>query len=76
MFITKVFKSGNSLAIRIPKAFYLKSERVTIRKKGSSLVIKEIPDDLSAAFNLLSNMPNDFYPEGRVDNSPQERAPL
>lgn len=73
MFITKLFKSGNSLAIRIPKSFHLKSERVTIKKKGNSLIIKEIPDNLSAAFNLLANMPDDFYPEGRIDSSPQER---
>lgn len=76
MFITKLFKSGNSMAIRIPKTFHFKSERVTIKKKGKSLVINEVPDNLSEAFSLLSNMPDDFYCDDRVDLAPQERESL
>lgn len=34
-----VFMSGRSQAVRIPKAFWLDAERVTIRKRGESLVL-------------------------------------
>ena len=40
--ITKVFKSGNSQAIRIPKEFRLNTDKVKIISKGNALIIKPI----------------------------------
>lgn len=37
-----VFMSGRSQAVRIPKAFWIDSERVTIRKRGESLVLTPV----------------------------------
>ena len=42
--ITKVFKSGNSQAIRIPKEFRLKTDRVKIIAVNDYLVIKPIKE--------------------------------
>jgi len=36
----KVFKSGNSQAVRIPKEFYLKGSEVEIQKKGDVLILR------------------------------------
>jgi antitoxin VapB len=73
MKIAKVFKSGNSLAIRLPKEFRLTSTRVEIFKRKKDLVIREIPKNLSDAFVLLTQLPGDFFNEGRKDLPPQER---
>jgi antitoxin VapB len=39
---TKVFKSGNSLAVRLPKEFELPCGEVSIRRDGRMIVIEEL----------------------------------
>jgi len=41
---TRIFKSGNSLAVRIPKelGFYSASQEVEIERKGNALLIRSI----------------------------------
>lgn len=39
---TKVFRSGNSLAVRLPKELELPCGPVSIRREGEKLVIEEI----------------------------------
>lgn len=39
---TKVFRSGNSLAVRLPKELELPCGPVSIRRDGEKLVIEEI----------------------------------
>lgn len=73
MKIAKVFKSGNSQAVRLPKEFQLSCEEVEIFREGSMLVIRERPKNLAKAFELLSPMPDDFFSKGRKDTLPQER---
>jgi len=41
IFEAKVFKNGNSQAIRLPKECRVKSDKVYIKKIGDSLVIME-----------------------------------
>ena len=36
----KIFRSGNSQAVRIPKEFQLDGDEVEIQKKGNSLVLR------------------------------------
>ena len=36
----KVFKSGNSQAVKIPKEFHLKGSEVEIQKKGEVLILR------------------------------------
>ncbi len=73
MQITKVFKSGNSQAVRLPKEFQVKSDRVEIFRRKGEIVIREIPENLEKAFNLFTELPEDFFEEGRIDEPPQER---
>ncbi len=75
---TKIFQSGNSQAIRIPKEFRFDSTvtEVEIFKRGEELVIKPKLTSLSEAFNLFSQMPDDIFQEGREDDIPQEREAL
>jgi len=47
---TKVFKSGNSLAVRLPKGMELPKGKVLIRREGRALVIEEISDGWPEGF--------------------------
>jgi antitoxin VapB len=40
--ITKVFKSGNSQAVRIPQEFQIADKEVEILKRGDELVIRPV----------------------------------
>ncbi len=62
---TKVFKSGNSQAIRIPKDFQLDADEVEITRRGDELVIRVPSSNLARAFDLLATMPDDVFPDGR-----------
>jgi antitoxin VapB len=73
MTATKVFTSGNSQAVRIPKKYHINSDVVEIFKRNNELIIREIPVNLKQAFKLMTEMPEDFFAEGRVDNIPQDR---
>jgi len=69
----KIFQSGNSQAVRIPKEFRLDVTEVEIFKRGEEIVLKPKPKNLGEAFQLLAQMPDDFMSEPREDEAPQER---
>jgi antitoxin VapB len=73
MTITRVFKSGNSQAVRLPKEFQLDTDQVEIYRRGNEIIIRELPNNLGKAFELLTALPNDFMKDGREDLPPQER---
>lgn len=69
----KIFRSGNSQAVRIPKEFRFDGAEVEIFKRGDEVILKAKPRNLGAAFKLLTEMPSDFMADGRDDAVPQER---
>ncbi len=42
---TKIFKSGNSLAVRLPKALELSCGPVSIHREGSRIIIEEVTEN-------------------------------
>jgi antitoxin VapB len=73
---TRVFKSGNSQAVRLPKAFSVNSKVLEIFRRGDEIVLREPSSELSRAFELLASLPADFLPDGRNDTPPQDREDL
>jgi antitoxin VapB len=73
---TAVFKSGNSQAVRLPKDFQFDVTEVEIFRRGDEVVLRRVPRNLSAAFDLLASLPEDFMSEGRGDTPPQSREGL
>ena len=71
-----VFKSGNSQAVRLPKEFQFDVSQVEILRRGDDVVLRRIPTNLAAAFDLLAALPDDFMAEGRNDVPPQVREGL
>ena len=69
----KIFQSGNSQAVRIPKEFRFDVTEVEIFRRGDEVVLKPKPKNLGVAFKLLTEMPEDFLSNGRNDDIPQDR---
>ncbi len=70
---TKVFKSGNSQAVRLPVGFQLDTDEVEIFRRNDEIVLREKSHDLSRAFKLLTQLPDDCFSDEREDLPPQER---
>lgn len=69
----KVFQSGNSQAVRLPKEFQFHSKEVQIYRRGKDIILHEQSPNLAEAFRLLTSMPADFFSEARQDTLPQDR---
>ncbi len=73
---TRVFKSGNSQAVRLPKEFRVDCEELEIFRRGDEIVLRPPRNNLAAAFDALAGIGDDFFEEGRQDLPPQDREPL
>lgn len=76
MAITRVFRSGNSQAVRIPREYRLDATEVEIIRRGDELVLRRPPKNLGAAFDLLAGLSPDFLRRGRRQPKPQKRPAL
>jgi antitoxin VapB len=56
MATAKVFKSGNSQAVRLPKEFRFEGEEVDIFRRGDEVVMREKSKGLERAFEILANL--------------------
>ena len=72
----KIFKSGNSQAVRLPKEFQFDAGEVEIFRRGDEVVLRRKPGSLARAYELLTSLPDDFMEEGRQDLPPQSREDL
>ncbi len=73
MTYARVFQSGNSQAVRLPKEFRLSVDQVEIFRQGDDIVLRQTPANAVAVFDLLTTLPADFLAQGRDDTPPQER---
>lgn len=76
MTTARVFKSGNSQAVRLPKEFRVHGSEVEIFRRGSDLVLREKKDGMARAFDLLARLPQDVLADRPEDTPPQERKGL
>jgi antitoxin VapB len=75
---TRVFQSGNSQAVRIPKE--LQFERLDIEyeieRQGDSLIIRPLGEPLTQVLDLFAAFSTDFMAAGRPEQGTQEREAL
>lgn len=76
MTTTRVFKSGNSQAVRLPREFQFDVDEVEILRRGDEIILRKKPATLAAAFELLASLPDDFMADGRHNPPPQARDEL
>ena len=69
----KLFKNGNSQAVRLPKAFQLPGNEVKIYKNGDRIILEPTKMTWDVMFEALSEFPDDFMEEGRNQPRMQER---
>jgi antitoxin VapB len=69
----KVFKSGNSQAVRIPKEFKLEGDEVEIRRRGDSLVLRPKSQTWGPLIESLTKFTDDFLSDGRREPLLQKR---
>jgi len=72
----RVFRSGNTQAVRLPKQFRLKSKEVDVFRRGDEIVLREKTGTMVRAFDLLAGLPEDLVISGREKNHPQKRKGL
>jgi antitoxin VapB len=78
--ISRVFQSGNSQAVRLPKEFRFSVDRVEITREGDALILRphtkpnEKWTSLKAA--LARGVSNDFLSDGREQPMSQDRPDL
>lgn len=72
----RVFRSGNSQAVRLPKEFRLKSQEVEIFRRGDEIILREKEGNMVRAFDLLAGLPDDLALPGRDQDPPQKRKGL
>lgn len=79
MATAKVFKSGNSQAVRLPKAFRLKGPEVEITRRGSEIVLREMPErkrGLLEVLDILGSMSDEMFEDIKETRQPEKRKGL
>jgi antitoxin VapB len=71
MATARVFKSGNSQAVRLPKEFRFRSKEVEIFRRGGEVILREKSKGMARAFELIASLPIEGLADER-DESPQE----
>jgi len=75
----KLFWTGRSQAVRLPKEFRFEGDEVNIRRQGNAVVlepVKKRDDDWAWLDEIAGKLGGDFMPEGREQPEMQERPAL
>ncbi|MGB4346350.1 MAG: type II toxin-antitoxin system VapB family antitoxin [Burkholderiaceae bacterium] len=78
MAITKIFKNGNSQAVRIPAelAYNAWDIELTIEREGDELRIRPVQRRMGDVLGQLAKFSPDFMVDGRGHNEEGEREAL
>ena len=72
----KVFSSGRSQAVRIPKEYRFDSEEVFINRVGDAVILTPVSKAADVFRQGLIGFTDDFLSEGRPAQLPTEREGL
>ena len=72
----KLFKSGRSQAVRLPKEFRFEGKEVRIRRHGLGVLLEPVQIDPKEWFAALDRFDEPFMPEGRNQPPIQDRDPI
>ena len=72
----KLFKNGQSQAVRIPKEFRMKGSEVYIKKQGEAIVLLPKEKSWSPLFESLNHFAKDFKIERNQPSENQQREPM
>ncbi|MBK9571290.1 MAG: AbrB/MazE/SpoVT family DNA-binding domain-containing protein [Rhodoferax sp.] len=69
----KVFTTGRSQAVRLPKAFRFDTDEVSIEKVGNAVILRPLRDDNAAWLARIQAACSSF--EGMPDEIERDRTP-
>ncbi len=72
----KIFWSGRSQAVRLPKEFRFDGETVHIRRHGKAVILEPLAEDWSWLDALAGQLDADFIAAAGEQPAPQERPEL
>ena len=73
MSTAKLFKTGRSQAVRLPKEFRMPGTEVRIRKEGNRVILEPLDQTWDALLQSLEEFPADFMNDGRQQPKMPER---
>jgi antitoxin VapB len=76
MATAKLFWSGRSQAVRLPKDFRFQGEEVRIRRHGNSVILEPMADDWNWLDAIVGKLDADFVETAKEQPEPQERLAL
>jgi antitoxin VapB len=76
MLSSKVFTSGNSQAIRLPKEYQVDEKELFIQKIGNTIILFPKKNPWEAFEKSLSEFSDDFLANGREQPEIQKREDL
>ena len=76
MITTRVFQSGKSQAVRIPKEFRFDTDTVIVTRVGQALVLTPANQLAEVMREGFGSFPDDFMASGRDNFVPEERETL
>ena len=68
----KLFRNGQSQAVRLPKEFRFEGDRVYIKREGDAVILLPYRDTWETALDSLDQFSGDFM-AAREQPAPQER---
>ena len=71
----KLFKNGQSQAVRLPKEFRIAGSEVYIKKQGVAIVLLPKEKSWEPLFNSLNHFAKDFKIERNQPRENQKRGP-
>lgn len=72
----KVFWSGRSQAVRLPKEFRFEADEVRIRRHGQAVILEPIAHDWAWLDALTGSLDDDFIEAASEQPAAQERPDL
>jgi antitoxin VapB len=67
----KIFWSGRSQAVRLPKDFRFEGEEVRIRRHGNAVILEPVAEDWGWLDAIVERLDEDFV--GAVDERPEQQ---
>ena len=71
--VAKIFTTGRSQAVRLPKAFRFTTDEVTIEKVGNAVILRPLKEDNAAWVARIEAICSGF--EGMPDEIERDRTP-
>lgn len=76
MDMAKVFWSGRSQAVRLPRAYRVDGREVRIRRRGRTIVLEPVPDSWEWLDALAGDLDDDFVSAVREQPDANERPEI